>query len=267
MVDGVEKRPDVHIEHPAHLLRRESDVERVQRVMLATPGPESVGEPEEVGLVDGVQHLDRGPLDDFVFQHGHAERPLPPVSLRDVHPPNRFRSIRPSLQPLREVLEIHLQSLFVVLPRLAVHARDSIPLQRKECCPQARDVVHVVQERGEPHLPIPFCRLPYPLQRTWRVSPARCPGRVLLAQVSFGQPPSLRRLLCQSIGVVRRLRRYYGAVRLPGVVRHRRTPFGFPTRSAGPSPADNSRTSRFPRMVFPSVHRVSDRAGSWHVSR
>ena len=105
VVDGVEKRTDVHIEHPVHLLRQQSDIERIQRVMLAASRSKAAREAEEVRFVNGVQHVDRGPLDDFVFQHGHAKRPLPPVGLRctpaapaslDTHP----------LQPLREVLEI-----------------------------------------------------------------------------------------------------------------------------------------------------------------
>ena len=36
--------------------------------MLAAFGPESIREPEEIFLVDRVQHHDRRPLDDFVFQ-------------------------------------------------------------------------------------------------------------------------------------------------------------------------------------------------------
>ena len=132
---------------------------------------------------------------------------------------------------------------------------------------QSRHVVHVVQERGEPHLSIPSCCLPYPLQRTGRVNPAQCPGRVLLARVSFGQIPSLHCLRSRVSGLVRRLPRSYGPVRLPEVVHRRRMPRGFPTRSAGPSPADNPRTSRFPRMVYPGVPGVSDRAGSRDVSR
>ena len=37
-------------------------------MMWTAPGPESVREAEEVGLVDGVQHLDRGALEQLVFQ-------------------------------------------------------------------------------------------------------------------------------------------------------------------------------------------------------
>jgi hypothetical protein len=143
------------------------------------------------------------------------------------------------------------------------------------------DVGDMMQERGEPHRPVCSCCLTYPLQRTLRVGPARCPGRVLLARVPFGQPPSLHhllgwspRLVAGSARVVRRLRRYYGSVRLPRAVRHRRTPFGFPMRPAAPSASERSSAaavggpgiSRFPSMVVPGVHGVC-RAGSGRVSR
>src|SRR5206468_2496822 len=39
----------------------------------------ALGEGEEVGLVDRVQDLDDGALDDLVFERGNTERPLPPV--------------------------------------------------------------------------------------------------------------------------------------------------------------------------------------------
>ena len=117
------------IEHPVHFLRQQSRVERVQRLMLAAPWPEPVREAEEVRFVDGVQHLDRGALDDLVFQRRHSERSLPPVGLGDVHPTHRLRSVRSSLQPFGEVLEIVLQRLAVVPPRLPVHARRGFLLQ------------------------------------------------------------------------------------------------------------------------------------------
>ena len=244
------------------------DVERVQRVVLAAPRSEPVREAEEVRLVDGVQHLDRGPLDDLVFQRGHAERSLPPVGLRDVHPTNRLRSVRSSLQPFGEVLEVVLQRS----RRSAATSRRPRPARRpasdaRYAARRRFEVVDVVQERGEPHLPVPSCCLPYPLQRTGRAVPARCPGRVLLSQVSFGQTPSLHPLRGRLPGVVRRLRRYYGAVRLPVVVHHRRTSLDFPTRPAAPSAAGDHGISRFPCEVFPYVHGVSDRAGSRRVSR
>lgn len=111
VVERVEESTDVDIEHPVHLLRQQPRVERVQRVVLAASRPEPVREAEEVRFVDGVEHLDGGALNDFVFQRGSTERSLPPVFLRDVHPPNRLRSVRPAFQPFGQVLEMVFQCL------------------------------------------------------------------------------------------------------------------------------------------------------------
>src|SRR6266436_10421398 len=111
------------------------------------------------------------------------------------------------------------------------------------------------------------CCLTYPLQRTRRVFPARCPGRVLLWQVPFGQSSSLHPLRYRLPGFVRRLPRYYRAVRLPRSVRHRRTSLDFPTRPKATAARGGLGTSRFPREVSAYVHGVSDRAGLWHTSR
>ncbi len=74
----------------------------------------------------------------------------------------------------------------------------------------------------------------YLLERTVRAMPALCPERVLLSRVPLGQPPSLRPLRRRFTGLVRGLRRYYGAVRLPLAVHHRLTSLDFPLR---PGPA------------------------------
>jgi hypothetical protein len=102
-------------------------------------------------------------------------------------PTHRLRSVRSSLQPFGEFLEIHFQLLAVVPPRLPVHARCRFLLQSKVGHAQRFQVVDVVQERCELQLPILSCCLTYPLQRIRRVFPARCPGRVLLWQVPFGR--------------------------------------------------------------------------------
>src|SRR5262249_48866573 len=151
-----------------------------------------------------VQHLDRRALDELVFQRGDAQRSLPPVGLGDVRPLDRLRSIRPALQPFGQVREVLLEGLSVVPPRLPIHSRSGVPLQRVVRPPQVLDVVDVVQQRREPHLLIPLCCFAYPLQRTQRAVPALCPGRVLLARVPFGQTPSLHPLRGQSLSLVRR---------------------------------------------------------------
>ena len=125
----------------------------------------------------------------------------------------------------------------------------------------------MVQERGEPHLPIPGCCQTYPLQRTLRALLALSPGRVLLVQVPFGRSPSLRLLHHRLPDLVWRLHRYYGTVRLPVLVHRRRVSLDFATRPAAPSAAGEHRTSRFSCDVFPYVHGVSDRAGPDRISR
>jgi hypothetical protein len=60
---------------------------RVLRVVRAAPGPESVREPEEVFLVDRVEHRGRRPLDDLVLQGRNRERALPAIRLGYVDPP------------------------------------------------------------------------------------------------------------------------------------------------------------------------------------
>jgi len=263
----IEKAFNVKIEHPVHLSRQQSRVERVQRVMRAAPRPESIREAEKVRFINGVQHLDRRPLGDLIFQRRHSERPLPPVGLGDVHPPHRLGSVRSPLQPLGEVLEVGLQALPVVPPRLPVHTRRGFLLKAEVRQPERFQVIDMVQERREPHLLITFGCLPYPLQRTRRVAPARCPGRVLLRQVPFGQTPSLRPLRCRWPGVVRKLPRYFGSVRLPLSVHHRRVSLDFPTRPGARTAPGGQGISRFPYEVLLYVHGVSDRAGLRRTSR
>src|ERR1700680_1317881 len=205
----IEKAANVNIEHPVHFSRQQSRVERIQRLMLASPGPEPIRESEKIRFVDSVQHLDRRALDDFIFQRRNSERSLPPIGLRDIHSTHRLRSIRSSLQPLGKILEIFSQLLPVVPPRLTIHAWRSFLLQREVSYAQRLQVVDVVQKRREPQLLILSCCLTYPLQRTERVVPARCPGRVLLWQVPFGQTSSLHPLRDRLPGFVQGLLRDY----------------------------------------------------------
>src|SRR2546430_13787053 len=145
--------------------------------MLASPRSEPVRKAEKIRFIDGVQPLDRGALDDLVFQRRHSERSLPPVGLWYIHPTHRFGSVRPAFQPFGETLEVLLQFLAVVPPRLPVHARCGFLLQTEVGHTKRFQVVDVVQKRREPQLLILLCCLTYPLQRTGRVFPARCPER------------------------------------------------------------------------------------------
>ena len=267
VVERIEEATNVRVEHPVHLLRLDANRERIQRLVRATLRPEPVPEAEKVLFVNGAEHLDDGPLDDFVLQRGNAERSLPPVRLRDVRPSNRARSERAPLDAGGQVAEVVLQRLAVVPPRFAVDAGGSVPFQRGIRRSQTVDVVHVVQQRGEPLSLVPSCCLTYPLDAIRRLHPALSPVVVTVGRVPLGQLASLHRLRRRSPGLVRRLRGSYRAVRLPAVVHHRRESLDFPMRPATLVATGNRRISRFPNAVLPYMRRVSDRAGSRRALR
>src|SRR5512143_2390748 len=77
-------------------------VESVQRIMLAASRSEPVREAKEVRLVDLVEDLYGGTLDNLVFQRRHAKRPHPTVRLRNEDSANRLRSVRSALQAFGE---------------------------------------------------------------------------------------------------------------------------------------------------------------------
>src|ERR1700676_1079496 len=64
-----EEAPDLRVKHPVHLLPENAGVEGVQRIVLAAPRPESVGEPEEVFLVDYFENRRDRLLDDQNLRH------------------------------------------------------------------------------------------------------------------------------------------------------------------------------------------------------
>jgi site-specific DNA recombinase len=73
--NGIKEATNVRVEHPVHCSRLDADGQRVQRLMRAALRPEAVREAKKVLFVDGVEHLDDGPLDNFVLQRGDPERP------------------------------------------------------------------------------------------------------------------------------------------------------------------------------------------------
>ena len=184
----LQKPTDVGVEHPVHLLRQQPLVQRCQRIVLAAPGPEPVRKSQELRVVDRVQHRHRRPLDDLVLQHRHPQRPLPPISLGYVRSRDRLRPVRSPSQPLGQVPQVCLQVLPVVLPGLPIHAWRGCPLEADVRLPQHVQGIHLVVERGEPHLPVSLGCLPYPLQTTAHAPPAQYPVRVGLGRIPLGRP-------------------------------------------------------------------------------
>src|SRR5271167_857308 len=260
MLQRIEEATQIRIEHPVHFPRRDPDRQRIQRLVRITFRSEAVREAEEVLLVDCIQHLDNGALDDFILQHRHPQRALP-TAFRYEHSTHRSCSVRAPLEPRRQILKVALQVLSIVLPGLAIYSRSSVSLDRKICRPQSLDVVYMVQKRGELLLLILLRYLTYPLERAVHTVPALCPECVAFERVPLGPAPSLHRLRSHSFGFVRRLHRYYGSVRLPISVHRRLRSFDCPTRSADLAITEADGISRFPSKVHPYMRGVFDRAG------
>src|SRR5262252_7875442 len=108
--------------------------------MLAALGSEPVREPEEILLVDSVEHHDACALDDLVLQSCDRQWPLSTIRLRYVRPAAWLRPIRPPVDLSVEVLEIGLEVRLIVLPSHAVHARSGLALEREERRAECVDV-------------------------------------------------------------------------------------------------------------------------------
>ena len=86
LANRVEKVSDVGVKNEANLPAGDADHERVQAIVLAALRPEPVAEPEELFLVDAVQHRHGRPLDNLVLECRDRQRALSPIGLRYVRP-------------------------------------------------------------------------------------------------------------------------------------------------------------------------------------
>ena len=87
--------PRFGVQDEAHFPPFDSDMERVQRIMLATSRPEAVAEAEEVFLIDLIQHRRGRPLDHLVFKGRHTPSEL------HLDPTNLWDRLRSSIRSIR----------------------------------------------------------------------------------------------------------------------------------------------------------------------
>src|SRR5262245_19147909 len=71
-----------HRAPPSDSLPQDTDVESIQRIVLASSWPEPVGKPDEVLLVDRLQNRRDRLLDHLVLQTQNGKRPLRSVARR-----------------------------------------------------------------------------------------------------------------------------------------------------------------------------------------
>src|SRR5664279_5787552 len=85
LADHIEEASDIGVQYEAHLGAADADHQCVERVMRPPLRPESVREPEEIRLVNLVQHRNHSPLDDLVLQSRDRKRTLPTVRLGNIY--------------------------------------------------------------------------------------------------------------------------------------------------------------------------------------
>ena len=164
MADGIEESFDVGVQYPVHRLALDAHREGVQRIVLSPPGPEPIGEAEEVRLVDRIENLHHRALDDLVLQCGDAERALPSVRFRDVGTARRLCPVGAPVDAAFKVAQPCVQALPVGAPRHPVHTRRGIPLQPVIGLLKQRRV-DVVQQGGE------LFRFPFACDFAYAVDP------------------------------------------------------------------------------------------------
>ena len=89
----IEKAPNVTVQNPVHLLPRDRDVQRIQRLVLTAPRPEAIRETPEILLINLIEDCDHGLLNNLVLQGRNPERPLSTIRFRDIHSSRWLRSV------------------------------------------------------------------------------------------------------------------------------------------------------------------------------
>src|SRR5215813_13807825 len=230
---GIVKALDIRIEHPVHPLPQDTDVESIQRIMLATPRPEPIGKPDEVLLVDRFQNCRDRLLDDLVLQTQDGKRPLRSIRLRDVCPSGWTGAVAALVHAIVQVRQFLFEVFSVALPRHAVDTRCGVPLKR-EVAPLQEVDSDVMQQCGEPHTLTLSRRSAHSDKPVRRGVPAQCPGRGRLATIPLGRGPSLHGLRRGQALFVRLLHRSYSLVRLLTRVHAHRSAVAFMSRSGVP---------------------------------
>ena len=111
LVGLAEEVTDIRLEDPAYPPASQPDRQRIKRIMRRAARAKPLGKPNEVLLMDGVQHLNDRPLEDLVLKRRDPERALAPIQLGDEHPSSRLRPIHPSLDTSVQVPKVRLEIL------------------------------------------------------------------------------------------------------------------------------------------------------------
>src|SRR6266851_9475019 len=194
VVDGVEEGSDVEIEHPVHALRHHRLFQGGQGGVRAAPRPEAVAEPQEVRLLDLIQHLGYRALDNLVLEGGNAEGPEATVAFRDIRAAYRLGPVLAAVDPRVQVLKVALQRLLVLGHRHPVDPGARGPSLSPER-PFERCDVDVMQQCCEPRLARASSRVIHTPEVRQQGLPAQCPALRLFRRDPLLPPPSLHHLV------------------------------------------------------------------------
>ncbi len=126
------------------MLPHDSQIERVQGVMLSAAGPEAKGEALKFPLIHHVEHFGGRALDDFVLQRRDTDGPLPSVGLGNVVAPDRTGPVAAVAELSAERLQVLFEVASVGLPALPVDAGCAARVQLEISLPQPVHVADVV---------------------------------------------------------------------------------------------------------------------------
>src|SRR6266576_5160743 len=135
----IEKAPNVTVQNPVHLLPRDRDVQRIQRLMLATLWPEAVRETPKVLFINLVEDCNHSLLDNLVLQGSDPEWPLPTIRFRYENSSRRLRSISATVDPAVQIGEPTFQPGLILFPCHAIHPRSGLTLQGVKAFPEQSD--------------------------------------------------------------------------------------------------------------------------------
>src|SRR5437879_3062077 len=163
LVQFIEERLDVRVEHVAHPPLEDRSFQRGQRVVRAAPRTEPVRTRQEVLLVNRRQYPRHRGLHNLVLDGGNPNRSEPGPLLWHVTPTNRRCHILPGPQSLVQPLQMAPEILLILRRSHSIDPGAAPLLQR---CPRRLQRLYrqQVRQRREPQLPIPSRLLGYPLE-------------------------------------------------------------------------------------------------------
>ena len=123
--DRVEVALQIGVHHET-VAQLDQPIDLPQRILTAASRPEAEARRMELRLQDGLQHEFDRRLGDAVLDRRYSQRPHPAIPFRDLHAPDRRRTVFPRPQLSRQLRQIHFGVRREPFDTLPVHARRAV---------------------------------------------------------------------------------------------------------------------------------------------